>query len=109
MIIFICMLLMLRSIARQFIEQLLLIFLCMQRHVIHILLGLFAEQNFFHVRYISLVLLTIQNSALILVMHYVRTREGDMFFPACAVVASETVKLFICLLVILYQVTVPFF
>ena len=53
---------------------------------------------------LSLVLLTLQNAALILVMRYVRTREGDMFFATSAVVVSETLKLFTSLAIILHQV-----
>ena len=56
-------------------------------------------------KYVSLVLLTLQNAALILVMRYVRTRTGDMFFATAAVVMSETLKLFTSLAIILYQVT----
>ena len=55
-------------------------------------------------KYLSLVLLTLQNAALILVMRYVRTRAGDMFLATAAVVLSETLKLFTSLAIILYQV-----
>ncbi|KAK7101952.1 UDP-galactose translocator-like [Littorina saxatilis] len=54
-------------------------------------------------KYLSLVLLTLQNAALILGMRFVRTREGDMFFATTAVVVSETLKLFTSLAIILYQ------
>ncbi|KAL8621363.1 hypothetical protein ACOMHN_053384 [Nucella lapillus] len=52
---------------------------------------------------LSLTLLTLQNAALILVMRYVRTRPGDMFFATSAVVMSELCKLLSCLAIILYQ------
>ena len=55
-------------------------------------------------KYISLVTLTVQNAALILWLRYVRTREGDMFLSATAVVMAELIKCFISLSIILYQV-----
>ena len=55
-------------------------------------------------KYLSLVLLTLQNAALILVMRYVRTRPGDMFFATTAVVLSESFKLLTSLGIILYEV-----
>ncbi|XP_076469289.1 UDP-galactose translocator-like [Babylonia areolata] len=54
-------------------------------------------------KFVSLVLLTLQNAALILVMRYVRTRVGDMFFATSAVVMSEFFKLLTSLAIILYQ------
>lgn len=54
-------------------------------------------------KYVSLVLLTLQNAALILIMRYVRTREGDMFFATSAVVCSEAIKTATSLAIILYQ------
>jgi len=47
-------------------------------------------------KYTSLVLLTFQNASLALLMRYVRTRPGDLFFSSTAVVSSEFLKLFIC-------------
>ena len=70
-----------------------LIFTCM--YVIILLASL---------KYISLVTLTVQNAALILWLRYVRTREGDMFLSATAVVMAELIKCFISLSIILYQV-----
>jgi UDP-sugar transporter A1/2/3 len=55
-------------------------------------------------KYLSLVLLTLQNAVLILVMRYVRTREGNMFFATSAVVVSEALKLGASLSIIYYQV-----
>ncbi|CAG5133607.1 unnamed protein product [Candidula unifasciata] len=54
-------------------------------------------------KYGSLVLLTLQNAVLILVMRYVRTREGDMFVATTAVIVSEALKLVACLILILIQ------
>ncbi|BFZ09072.1 hypothetical protein BsWGS_12110 [Bradybaena similaris] len=54
-------------------------------------------------KYISLVLLTLQNALLILVMRYVRTREGDMFIATTAVIMSEAFKFAACLIIILIQ------
>lgn len=48
----------------------------------------------------TLLILTLQNVSLILVLRYIRTRPGDMFFSSTAVVCSEVVKFFAsCLLV----------
>lgn len=55
------------------------------------------------IKYLSLVLLTLQNAALILIMRYVRTREGDMFFASTAVVISELLKLLTSLAIIFYE------
>jgi UDP-sugar transporter A1/2/3 len=55
-------------------------------------------------KYVSLTLLTLQNAALIVVMRYVRTREGDMFFHTSAVVMQETFKCLASLAIIFYQV-----
>ena len=53
-------------------------------------------------KYTSLVTLTLQNAVLGLSMRYARTRAGDMFLSSTAVVMSEVVKLFTCL-VFVYQ------
>ncbi|PVD24208.1 hypothetical protein C0Q70_14678 [Pomacea canaliculata] len=54
-------------------------------------------------KYVSLVLLTLQNALLILIMRYVRTRKGDMFFATSAVVWSELIKAVTSLFIILYE------
>ncbi|XP_046542938.1 LOW QUALITY PROTEIN: UDP-galactose translocator-like [Haliotis rubra] len=54
-------------------------------------------------KYFSLMCLTLQNALLILVMRYVRTRNGDMFMATTAVILSEILKFSSCLLLILYQ------
>lgn len=56
-----------------------------------------------HMKYISLVLLMSQNALLILVMRFVRTREGEMFVATTAVIMSELFKAGTCLLIIFIQ------
>lgn len=56
-----------------------------------------------NMKYISLLCLVIQNATLILTMRYARTREGDQFYATVAVVMSEALKVFLCLLVILHE------
>lgn len=51
-------------------------------------------------KYVSLVVLTIQNAMLGLSMRYVRTKPGDMFLSSTAVLMSEIVKLVICIFVV---------
>ena len=51
----------------------------------------------------SLVVLTLQNTILILVMRYARTRAGDMFYFTTAVVMAEVFKTTSCLVIILFQ------
>ncbi|XP_066963345.1 UDP-N-acetylglucosamine transporter isoform X2 [Macrobrachium rosenbergii] len=46
-----------------------------------------------YLKYVSLVTLTVQNSAVALSMRYARTRAGDMFIASTAVVMAEFVKL----------------
>lgn len=54
-------------------------------------------------KYVSLVLLALQNTLLILTMRYVRTQKGDMFMSTTAVVMSEAFKVLASLGIILYQ------
>ncbi|GLV37994.1 UDP-galactose transporter [Carabus blaptoides fortunei] len=54
-------------------------------------------------KYISLVTLTLQNAILGLSMRYGRTRSGDMFLSSTAVLMSEVVKLFTCLVIVYVQ------
>lgn len=56
-------------------------------------------------KYVSLFLLVLQNTAVILSMRYARTRDQPQFFAASAVVMSEIVKLVVCLGIILHQVS----
>jgi len=53
-----------------------------------------------HLKYVSLVILALQNAALIIVMRYVRTRPGDMFASTTAVVMTEVFKVVACLVII---------
>ncbi|XP_042202943.1 UDP-N-acetylglucosamine transporter-like isoform X2 [Homarus americanus] len=54
-------------------------------------------------KYVSLVTLTVQNSAVALSMRYARTRPGDMFIASSAVVVAEFVKLLASLLLVYKQ------
>ncbi|KAH3777753.1 hypothetical protein DPMN_179201, partial [Dreissena polymorpha] len=54
-------------------------------------------------KYVSLVLLTVQNAVFILSMRYVRTRAGDMFFTTTAVILQEAIKCLISMIIILVQ------
>ncbi|XP_064604394.1 UDP-galactose translocator-like isoform X2 [Liolophura sinensis] len=54
-------------------------------------------------KYFSLVALTLQNTVLILVMRYVRTRPGDMFLASAAVICQEFLKMVTSLALVLYQ------
>lgn len=51
-------------------------------------------------KYLSLVTLTGQNAILGLSMRYSRTRDGDMFYEATAVLMAELVKLLTCLFLV---------
>jgi len=53
-----------------------------------------------HLKYVSLVVLALQNAALIIVMRYVRTRPGDMFASTTAVVMTEVLKVSACFIII---------
>ena len=48
-------------------------------------------------KYLSLLTLTAQNAVLGLSMRYSRTRPGDLFYEATAVLMAEFVKFFTCL------------
>ncbi|KAG0729506.1 UDP-N-acetylglucosamine transporter [Chionoecetes opilio] len=54
-------------------------------------------------KYVSLVTLTVQNSAVALSMRYARTRQGDMFIASSAVVMAELVKLLASLFLVYKQ------
>lgn len=51
-------------------------------------------------KYISLLTLTAQNAILGLSMRYSRTRPGDMFFEATAVLMAELIKFGTCLFLV---------
>ncbi|KAI8097043.1 nucleotide-sugar transporter-domain-containing protein [Halteromyces radiatus] len=73
-------------------------------HVSKVMVSLDAHS----VKWLSLLILVIQNSTLILVMRYTRTSvENDqLYLASTAVVMSEVLKTLICLLV-LYQLLLP--
>lgn len=58
-----------------------------------------AETNV-KLKYLSLITLTAQNAILGLSMRYSRTRPGDLFFEATAVLMAEVVKLITCLFLV---------
>jgi len=55
------------------------------------------------IRWVSLVVLVVQNASLVLVMRYARTRPGNMFISTTAVVMAELMKLTVCLAVTVYE------
>lgn len=55
-----------------------------------------------HLKYISLITLTVQNAALNLTMRAARTQK-EQFSAAVAVTISEVIKFFTCLAIIIYQ------
>lgn len=55
-------------------------------------------------KYLSLLTLTAQNAILGLSMRYSRTRDGDMFYEATAVLMAECVKFFTCLFLVFRDV-----
>lgn len=59
-------------------------------------------------KHLSLITLTFQNSALILVMHYSRimpTQSGNRYFTSTAVFLNEVIKLAISLTIALYEIS----
>ncbi|XP_065357093.1 UDP-N-acetylglucosamine transporter [Calliphora vicina] len=58
------------------------------------------HMNANHLKYISLITLTLQNAVLGLSMRYARTRPGDRFLSSTAVLMSEVVKLVTCLFLV---------
>lgn len=54
-------------------------------------------------KYVSLVVLVVQNSALVLTMRYSRILPGPQYLSSTAVVMSEIIKCTICLLVHLHE------
>ncbi|XP_017783392.1 PREDICTED: UDP-galactose translocator [Nicrophorus vespilloides] len=56
-----------------------------------------------NLKYISLLILTVQNAMLGLSMRYARTRDGDMFLSSTAVLMAEVVKLVTCLAIVYVQ------
>ena len=56
-----------------------------------------------NLKYVSLVLLVLQNAALILMMRYTRNQPGDMYFSTTAVCVTEALKMITCVFILLYQ------
>lgn len=56
-----------------------------------------------NIKYISLLILTIQNASLILTIRYTRTLSGDMYIPTTAVALAEALKVVTCLVILLLQ------
>ena len=54
-------------------------------------------------KYISLILLVVQNASLALTMRAARTQTGDMFFATSAVCMAELTKVIVCLIIILHS------
>ncbi|XP_026747075.1 UDP-N-acetylglucosamine transporter isoform X1 [Trichoplusia ni] len=59
--------------------------------------------NFGYIKYVSLLILTIQNAALGLSMRYARTRDVEMFSSAAAVLMAEVFKLIICVCLVMQE------
>ena len=59
------------------------------------------------VKYFSVITITLQCTAAVLISRYVRTRAGDMFYSSTAVVLSEFLKLDDLLLVVLFDMGSP--
>lgn len=55
------------------------------------------------IKYVSFLVLVIQNAAQVLVMRYVRTRPREMFLSTVAVFFTEIVKVVVCILWIVIQ------
>ncbi|XP_077295055.1 UDP-galactose transporter isoform X2 [Arctopsyche grandis] len=55
------------------------------------------------IKYLSLVVLTVQNAALGLSMRYARTRSIEMFSAAAAVLMAEVIKLIVCVVLVILE------
>ena len=51
-------------------------------------------------KWISLIVLVIQNALTIILLRYVRTTPGDMFFSTTAIVCQEFIKMIVAALLI---------
>lgn len=60
-------------------------------------------RNKINMKYISLVLLVVQNASLVLLTRYAKTRTGDQFVSTTAVVMSEFLKLLACLVITFFE------
>ena len=66
--------------------------------------GFFTEDT---LKWLSLVILVIQNASTILLLRYVRTASGDLFFSTTAIVCQELIKMVVSV-VLLYMETFSF-
>ena len=57
----------------------------------------------FELKYLSLVVLVAQNTALVLTMRYSRTTEGPQYLPSTAVTLAEIVKIVVCFAILSYN------
>ncbi|VDK58256.1 unnamed protein product [Anisakis simplex] len=55
------------------------------------------------IKYISLIVLVLQNASQVLVMRYVRTRPREMFLSTVAVLVTEIVKLLTCFAIVCFE------
>ncbi len=56
-----------------------------------------------YLKYLSLLILIIQNTSVVLVMRYSRTMPGPRYLPSTAVTMSEVTKFATCMLIVFYQ------
>lgn len=56
-----------------------------------------------YIKYISLIILIVQNTALVLTMRYSRTLEGPRYLAPTAVVLTEVLKFVVCIFMIFYE------
>ena len=54
-------------------------------------------------KYLSLVVLVVQNASTVLVMRYSLTMEGPRYITSTAVALSEVLKLIVCTVLVFYQ------
>ncbi|EFO19419.1 UDP-galactose transporter [Loa loa] len=62
-----------------------------------------AEKKDTAIKYVSLIILVVQNASQVLVMRYVRTRPREMFLSTVAIFFAEVVKLIVCILFLTIQ------
>lgn len=54
-------------------------------------------------KYASLIILVVQNTALVLTMRYSRTMDGPRYLASTAVVMVELLKIYTCAIIVLHQ------
>jgi solute carrier family 35 (UDP-sugar transporter), member A1/2/3 len=60
-----------------------------------------------YLKWASLIILVVQNASTILLLRYVRTASGDLFFSTTAIVCQEAIKMLVSL-ILLYSETCDF-